>query len=193
MRNLGRFGSATFGAVVIGVVLAAAAWACVSGPAMTLNPGQAKAGAEVTLKGTQFNNARGDVILRFNSLEGAVLGAFPVSSGTISGAVTIPAGTAPGSYVLIAYQQYPDGKVASVPSRALLEVVGAGGSPTLAAPAVPVEAGRPTALVEADSVSSGSVFLVGLGVAGVAMFLAGVAALFAGRRRSVAEPVRVAR
>ncbi|MGH9268499.1 MAG: hypothetical protein ACRD0D_10015 [Acidimicrobiales bacterium] len=124
-----------------------------------------------------------------NALDGPVLGTFTVTGGNFSAPVTVPAGTAAG---IIGVQTYPDGKVSGVPTRALLEVVGAGGSPTLAAPAVPVEAGRPASLVEADSVSSASVALVGLGVAGVAMFLAGIAALFAGRRR-VAEPSRVTR
>ncbi|MGH9150129.1 MAG: hypothetical protein ACRD0F_07300 [Acidimicrobiales bacterium] len=158
---------------------------------MKLGPAQAKAGSEVTVTGTGFSN-RDPVSVRFNALDGPVLGTFTVTGGNFSAPVTVPAGTAAGNYVLIGVQTYPDGKVSGVPTRALLEVVGAGGSPTLAAPAVPVEAGRPASLVEADSVSSASVALVGLGVAGVAMFLAGIAALFAGRRR-VAEPSRVTR
>ena len=141
---------------------------------------------------------RNPVVVRFNALDGPVLGTIQPTGGTgtssnwnLEGTVRLPADAAPGNYVLVATQPSTDGKLSQIPTRALVSITGAT-APIVGEPlaAQPVE--RPVGLVEADSVSMGTKVLIGVGVAGVAMFLAGVAALFASRRPAgTPAPARV--
>jgi hypothetical protein len=102
------------------------------------------------------------------------------------GKVTIPADTRPGSYILIATQSNPDGSLAQVPVRALVTVA-PNGSPAVGAPVIQPEPGRLVGPAQTKaSVSVWSLVLVGLGAGGVAMFVVGVAAIMAGRRRGAA-------
>jgi len=91
-------------------------------------------------------------------------------------------------------QTNPDGKVSLSPVRAVMSVTGdAGTQPVLGAPASNTDtAARATSLARDDqSISTGSLALVALGVGGVGMFLAGMATLFAGRKGSTPEAARV--
>jgi hypothetical protein len=91
--------------------------------------------------------------------------------------------------VLIATQSGSDGTLAQVPVRAVVSVTSPGGGPVVGAPVAPVEVGRPVGPALTNSgPGTGALLLVGVGTAGVVMFLAGVASLAAGRRRG-AEPV----
>ena len=190
MQRAQRLGFVGF-AIGVGVVaLASAAFACVSGPAMNLNPGQARPGSEVTVTGTGWRKAD-PVLIRFNALNGPVLATMTPASEGFSGTVTIPADVKPANYVLIATQTAADGSLTQMPVRALLTVVGDGGVPTLTAPVAATDTARPAALAKSESVSTASLVLVGLGVAGIAMFVAGMAALLAGRRREQPEPAAV--
>lgn len=169
-------------------VFAAVAWACVAGPSLVVEPRSTPAGGQVAISGISWN---GDlpVVVRFNALDGPVLGEFQPDPATdrLAGSVTIPQGTAPGNYVLIGTQQTADGKQAIIPSRALVSVQGAGGAPVLGAPLVTSGAERPVGLVESDPVSTGSLVLAGVGVAGVALFVAGAGVFFSTRRRPEPE------
>lgn len=132
--------------------------------------------------------------VRWNDLSAPVLASFE-SNGTgtlFSGTFTVPENAKPGNYVVIFSQSAPDGKASQAPVRALLTTAGTGGAnPVLGAPIAPVDAARPAGLVTEDtSVSAGTLALVALGVGGVGMFLAGMAALFAGRRPPAPEAAR---
>lgn len=175
-------------------VASTGAWACVSGPAVTLNPASAKPGDTVTVSLRDFRKAD-PIQVRWNDLSAPVLAAFASdgSGSPIAGTFSVPGDAKAGNYVVIFSQSAPDGKASQMPVRALLTVTSPNGaSPVLGAPASPVDVGRPVGLAAVDnSVSGATLALVGLGVAGVGMFVAGLAALFAGRRNPAPEAARV--
>ncbi len=180
------FGAALFGVVAAAAMFTAAGWACIAGPTLEVTPRQANAGSEVTLKGVSYN--RNPVVVRFNALDGPVLGTIQPTGGSgtssnwnLEGAVTLPADARPGNYVLVATQPSTDGKLTQIPTRALVSITGTT-APVVGAPLVAEPVERPVGLVEAESVSTGTKVLIGVGVAGVGMFLAGAAALLASRR-----------
>lgn len=193
-----RLAAGAVGSAAAGVLFAAAAWACVSGPVVNLSTISAKPGQEVGIKGTGFPraNAGHTTLVRFNALDGPVLTTVnpPMVGGNLDTKFTIPEGTKPGNYVIIISQTNPDGKVSLSPVRAVMSVTGdAGTQPVLGAPASNTDtAARATSLARDDqSISTGSLALVALGVGGVGMFLAGMATLFAGRKGSTPEAARV--
>ena len=183
------------GAGISTVVATASAWACVSGPSVTLNPAKAGPGDTVTMTMRDFRKAD-PIELRWNDLNAPVLATFDSngSGSPITGQFTVPADAKPGNYVVVLSQKAPDGKVSQAPVRALFTVSGPNGAtPVVGAATAPVDESRPAGLVTEDnSVSGGTLALVALGVAGLGMFLAGMAALFAGRRGAAprAAPVR---
>ena len=168
------------------VVAASAAWACVSGPVVNLSTVTAKPGDEVTLTGTGFRQAD-PVQVRWNALDGPIVAEMAKPDNQrITANFTVPAGTAPGNYVVIV-SQTRDGKPTLSPIRAVLNVVGPSGqTPVLGADPTSAAGDRIPALVQSDnSVSTGTLALVALGVAGIGMFAAGVAALASSRRGGV--------
>jgi methionine-rich copper-binding protein CopC len=178
----------------VGVILAAGAWACVSGPAVLLNTATIKAGETVQIKATNFTKPE-SVVVRFNALDGPVLADLGApKSGGLSGEVTIPAGTAPGNYVLVFTQTSADGKPSQVPARSLITVTGdSGAKPVLGATPAAPSSGRLDRLASShQTVSGGTLAMISVGVAGIALFLAGIAALMATRRtdRPVAAKAR---
>ena len=129
MRNARRW--ATLGAVAtfgMALVAASAAWACISGPTLNLNPARAKPGQQIALSGFNY---KGDlpITIRWNALDGPVLGTFQPVEGrfgdpeSLVGTVTIPATAKSGSYVLVALQYASDGSLAQVPVRALVSAL----------------------------------------------------------------------
>lgn len=169
------------------LALSAASWACIAGPTLEAPNREVKAGEPVALKGISYN--RNPVLIRFNALDGPVLATIEPTGGTatgsnwnLEGTVTIPAGTQPGNYVLIATQSSPDGKLSQIPTRALVTVIG-DTTPVIGAPIAPAQAERPVALERGEAVSTGAKVLVGVGAAGISLFVAGLAALMAGRRK----------
>ena len=79
------------------------------------------------------------------------------------------------------------------PIRAVMNVTGdAGTNPVLGAQASSVDQTvRADTLARSDdSISTGTLALVALGVGGVGMFLAGMAALFAGRKSTAPEAAK---
>jgi len=183
--NVRKWAIGALGAAMSTVVATASAWACVSGPSVTLNPAKAGPGDTVTATMRDFRKAD-PIDVRWNDLNAPVLATFTHAGNgaPFGGELTVPADAKPGNYVLIFSQNAPDGKVSQMPVRALFTVTGPNGAtPVVGAAAGPVEEGRPAGLITEDnSVSGATLALVGLGVAGLGMFLAGMAALFAGRR-----------
>ena len=187
MRSVRKWAVAGLGSTAAGVLMAAAAFACVSGPVVNLSTINAKAG-QVGITGTGFQPAN-QVQIRWNALDGPVLTtvAAPITGGNLDSKFTVPEGTKPGSYVVIVNQTKADGSLSLSPIRAVMNVTGdAGANPVLgAASATADTSARADGLARSDdSISTGTLALVALGVGGVGMFLAGMAALFAGRRTS---------
>jgi hypothetical protein len=187
------------GAALLVLVTAASAWACVAGPTLRLTPASVKPGEQVTLSGISYKSGL-PIVVRFNALDGPLLGTFMPSGGRfgddefLNGTVTIPADVKPGSYVLVATQSGTDGKLAQVPVRALVTVTGPGGNPAVGGALGQPELGRPVGPARTESsVSAGTLLLVAVGVAGVGMFLAGIAAVFMSGRRPEAAPARTTR
>jgi len=200
MRNSRRLSVIGLGAAAAALLFGATAWACIAGPLLSVTPTSVKAGEEITFTATSIS--RDEVTIRYDSLDGPVLGKFkpgpdprfPTSStsgGLDAVKLTVPADATPGSHVLILTQHSADGKLTQVPTRVMFTVTGSSGtSPVVGAPVLPVDESRPVGLVTGDEpVSTGTKLLVGLGVAGVAMFIAGMAAVFASRRPEGSEPV----
>ena len=194
MRQVRRWAIGGMTTAAAGVLMAAAAWACVSGPVVNLSTISAKPGTEVGITGTGFQTGN-QVNVRWNALDGPVLAtvAPPITDGRMSATFTVPPGTQPGSYVVIVTQTKADGSLSLSPIRAVMSVTGdAGAQPVVGAPAATADtSARVNGLVRDDeSISTGTLALVALGVGGVGMFLAGMAALFAGRRGSAPEAAK---
>jgi len=198
--NIRKVGSVGFAASAVALLCGATAWACIAGPLLSINPSTVQAGQEISFTAASIN--RDEVTVRYDALDGPVLGKFqpgpdrrfPTSStsgGLENVKLTIPADATPGAHVLILTQHSADGKMTQVPTRVMFTVTGsAGATPVAGAPVFPVDETRPEGLVKGDEpVSTGTKVLVGLGVGGVAMFLAGMAAVFASRRPEGPEPV----
>ena len=162
-------------------------------PVVNLSTVSAKPGEQVTLTGTGFRQSD-PVQVRWNALDGPIVAEVAKPDNqTLTANFAVPGATAPGSYVVIV-SQTRDGKTTLSPIRAVLNVVGPSGqTPVLGADPTSDAGDRLPALVQSDSdVSSGTLALVALGVAGIGMFAAGVAALGASRRGGVtAAPARV--
>ncbi len=168
----------------------AAAWACVSGPAINLSTVEAKAGQEVGIKGASFR-LTDDILVRFNALDGPLLTTVKPVGGNFEGTFTVPAGTRAGTYVILVMQNDVNGKLSQAPIRVALSVVGDGGTTPVLGASPAVDTSRTPGLVESDDSMSGGTFaLIALGVAGVGMFLAGIAALVAGRKADAPASVR---
>ena len=194
MRQVRRWAIGGMTTAAAGVLMAAAAWACVSGPVVNLSTINAKAGQEVGITGTGFQTGN-QATIRWNALDGPVLTTVPapITGGNLDAKFTVPEGTKPGSYVVIITQNKPDGSLALSPIRAVMSVTGdAGANPVVGAPAATADtSARANGLVRHnESISTGTLALVALGVGGVGMFLAGMAALFAGRRGSAPAAAR---
>jgi hypothetical protein len=194
MRQVRRWAIGGLTTAAAGVFMAAAAFACVSGPVVNLSTINAKAGQEVGITGTGFQ-ATNAAQIRWNALDGPVLTTVPapITGGNLTANFTVPAGTQPGSYVVIVSQTKSDGSLTLSPVRAVMNVTGeAGTNPVVGASAASLDQTvRADSLARADdSISTGTLALVALGVGGVGMFLAGMAALFAGRKSSAPEAAK---
>lgn len=189
-RALGRRAGVLAAAITVVVMLSAfAAWACISVAGMRVTPTSAKAGDQVTVSGFEFNS-RTNAVIRWNAVDGPVLAEVKPDGGDFTAQVTIPADAKAGNYVLVATQE-PDVQSTTwgIPARALVQVVGDGGAPVVGEPVGEARVDRPVGLVTTESAGLGDLALAGLGAAGVAMFIAGMAALAAGRKTRVAETV----
>ncbi len=165
---------------------------------LQVTPTQFKAGDTVGVFGPNGFGLTNPVEIRFDAVDGPVLGSFKTSGGGFAtwgpGTVVIPADATPGIHTLWATQKLEESEklIRGMPTKTLVEVLNADGSrPARGADLTPQTEVRPTGLVEDKAVGTGALVLVGLGVAGVAMFAAGAAALMSSRRGSPAtETVR---
>ena len=193
MKQVRRWAIAGVTTAAAGLLMASAAWACVSGPVVNLSPINAKAGQEVGVTGTGFQAANAAQI-RWNALDGPVLATVPapITGGNLAANFTVPEGTKAGSYVLIVTQTKADGSMSLSPIRAVINVTGdAGTNPVVGATTAQDTSVRADTLARSDdSISTGTLALVALGVGGVGMFLAGMAALFAGRKSTAPEAAK---
>ena len=192
MRQVRRWAIGGVATAAAGVLMSAAVWACVSGPVVNLSTINAKAGQEVGITGTGFRNPSDQIVVRWNALDGPIVATMapPIKDGNLAANFTVPEGTKPGSYVVVVSQTKADGSLSLSPIRAVMSVTGdAGTNPVVGAPAASTDTAlRADGLARSDdSISTGTLALVALGVGGVGMFLAGMAALFAGRRSSAPE------
>lgn len=177
-------------AVALGMGLAAAAWACIPVATLNLAPATARPGDTVTVTG-RFYGAKSDVTLHRAALDGAVLAtATPDEDGNITATFQIPGDAPAGTFLVVATQPVVPGATTwGVPSRAVVTVTTNGATPVVGADAAPT-VDRPATLVHTSSVTTGTLLLTALGVAGVALFLAGAGAVFASRRpRPAAQTV----
>lgn len=173
----------------IAIATGSAAWACIPMASLNASPTQVEPGQSVEVTGRGYNE--NPVTLRFNSLDGPVLATITPAKGNISAPVTIPEGTEPGNYVLLATQEAQAGQTTwGIPSRALVTVGGPATTPVVGAPVSSVEE-RPLAEFERrDSVSAATLLFVGLGVAGGALFLAGLTTFAVSRQSRLPDAAR---
>lgn len=171
---------------------AAAAWAP-HVPQMNVVPTQVSPGGQVAVVGTRGYGYTNPVEIHLNAVDGPTLGSFQPDTQVYAawgpGNITIPADTKPGTYTLFATQVLAptETHIRGIPARSTLDVIGPGGPPVLAAvPVAPGDQGSAD-LTRKSSLGTGALVLLGLGVAGVAMLIAGLASLAAGRRRRTAD------
>lgn len=179
-------------ALAVGFVLVPAtpAWAP-HVPQLQVTPTQVQPGQEVTVYGTRGFGFTNPVEVRFNSTDGPILGTFQPANESYApwgpGTVRIPEGIKPGTYYLWATQVISpiEKHIRGVPTRAVINVVGPGGPPSVGAQMeVPGNAGQ-EGYVREDGPNVWALVLIGLGVAGLTLFAAGLVAL-AGSRRAAA-------
>lgn len=177
------------------VVPATAAWAP-HVPQLQVTPSEVGPGQEVAVYGTRGFGFTNPVEVRFDTPDGPVLGSFQPTNEPYApfgpGTVRIPERLAPGTYFLWATQVLSPAEkhIRGVPARATITVLGPGGTPVLGAEvAVPGDEGTP-GFARDEGPSGWSLVLVGLGVAGLALFGAGLVAVTSSRR---AEPAPEAR
>jgi hypothetical protein len=162
---------------------------------LQVSPAQVRAGEEVTVFGPRGYGRTNPVEIRAGSIDGPVLGTFTPNEESYAmwgpGTVRIPENTQPGTYYLFATQTLAptETHIRGVPARGEVTILGAGGAPVLSqAPEVPLDQQPTVGLLEEEPVSTGSVLLVALGVAGTGLFIAGLAVAFSSRRRPPGQP-----
>jgi len=163
---------------------------------LQVTPTEFKAGDTVGVFGPNGYGQTNPVEIRFDAVDGPILGSFKTTGTGFAtwgpGTVTIPADAKPGVHTLWATQKLEESEklIRGMPTKTLVQVLNADGSrPALGVDLAPKTEVRPTALVEEESVGTGALVLVGLGVAGLAMFAAGAAALMSSRRSTPSAEV----
>ncbi len=170
--------TAFFATSALGVVVAAAAYACTNLATLNLSNPSGPAGTAVTVTGSSFAVAKAgetptEVVLHWNGVGGPeVARAVPDSAGNISASFAIPQGS-PGYYVIVARQVDAKGvDKYGTPARASFQILGPGGQSAAQQPA-----GQTQAALASEPSSSGMIALtVGLGVLGLVLFGAGFTA-----------------
>ena len=160
---------------------------------LQVTPTQVRPGEQVSVFGPRGYGRTNPVEIRWDSETGPVLGTFQPDQQRFAqwgpGTVTIPADATAGRHVLFATQELPDADagIRGIPARTVIEVLGPASIPVVGAPLSPPVGARAerVEVTDDDGVPAAAVLLVGLGVAGVAMFAAGTASAVA-RRRSTA-------
>lgn len=190
---MGRVGRSAVGVILsavatvggIGATAApASAW---YGPFVFTAPSTVKPGSSVQVHGVYF--AKSDPVeARLGAIDGRVLATFTPESGSkgreFRGAIPVPDDTPAGVHMLVFTQFDARRQSAQMPLRAMVTVTDPSGAvPVLAQPVGRDTTSRPAMLTHADDDGLGvrDLVLIGFGAAGVAMFLAGIAAVAASR------------
>jgi hypothetical protein len=190
--------SALVVALAVGFLLVpgTAAWAP-HVPQLQVTPSQVRPGEEVAVYGTRGFGFTNPVEVRFDAPDGPVLGSFQPTNEPYApfgpGTVRIPEGLAPGTYSLWATQLLSPAEkhIRGVPARSTITVLGPGGTPVLGAQVGTLGDEGSAGLARQKGPSAWSLVLVGLGVAGVAVFIAGLFVAASSRRTpTAAEPMK---
>lgn len=177
LRTRWRWALGTTASMAV-IASAGIAWACVAPVSLTVNPASVQPGGTVSFIGR--NTAPGAPIeIHLDSPTGRLLATNPphnlsVMSGTWTLNVPIPADVPTGKHLIFAVEDYHNHN-GGMPARATIYV----GQPAEAAPSPPV---RPTMLDVGSGPGAATLGLVGLGVAGFALLVAGLWYLAASRR-----------
>ena len=169
------------------LVPVAVVYACVAVVSLTVGPQSVEPGGTVAVTGKDF--APGAPIeIHLDSPTGRLLATQPPHNNSVMQNswtlnVPIPADVPKGQHFLVATQDYHNMN-AGVPARATVYV----GAPA-AAPPQPVA--RPTKVDVSKGPSAVSLLLIGLGVAGAGLLLAGLLTIAASRRPPQPEAQRV--
>ena len=162
---------------------------------LQVTPAQVKAGDEVTVFGPRGYGRTNPVEIRAGSVDGPILGTFQPNEEAYAmwgpGTVRIPENAKPGTFYLFATQTLAANEthIRGVPARGEVTILGSGTAPVLSrAPEVPLDEQPAVGILEEEAVSTGSVLLVALGVAGAGLFIAGLAVAFSSRRRPPGQP-----
>ena len=189
--SIRRWTLAVGGAALASLAAAASAWGCASVASLDFNPGVAPPGSQVEVLVT-FTNKDKPVELRWDSVNGPLLAT--IEPATFSeglhgnwrfakGTITVPDNAPSGPHIVVAGQEAVAGTATwGMPARGLLQVSGAG-SPVVGQPTGSTATGRPMELVSEDSVGAGELALVGLGAAGITLFVGGVGLVVVTARR----------
>lgn len=189
-RWLVRAWSATGAAAVMAVLAAAPAWAPHVAQ-LQVTPATAKPGQQVGVYGPRGYGPTNPVDVRWGSPTGPVLGTFQPNTEAYAqwgpGSITVPADAKAGTYQIYATQNLTAGEtyIRGVPSQASMQVVTEGGAAPLVSsgPATASGPDQPkVGLVEEKASSTGRLVLLALGVAGIALFVGGGAAVVVARR-----------
>lgn len=201
MRTVRRLAIGGLAAAAAALLPTTAAWAPHVAQ-LKVNPTTMRAGQEIDVYGPNGFGRTNPVEIRWDAQDGPVLGTFQPTCPTQRacfaawgpGKITIPADAKPGQHALWVTQRLADDEklIRGMPTKTLVQVVAEGGAPVVANDLTPQLEQRPATLEENEPVGTGALVLVGLGVAGMAMFAAGAAALYSSRRRpsGTAETVR---
>lgn len=163
---------------------------------MQVTPSTAKPGQEVTVFGPRGYGATNPVQVRWSTVDGPVLGEFPTREGGFAmwgpGTIVIPEDAKPGINHLWVTQKLEasESHIRGVPVQTVIQITDANGAAPVVGQNLNAVEERPADLIEDDPVSGGTLLLVALGAAGIAMFLAGAAAVISSRRRETGQAVR---
>jgi hypothetical protein len=178
------FGMVAAMAVIVPTGLA---WACVAPVSMTIANPSVQPGGTVNVSFKEF--AQGAPIeVHLDSPTGPLLATQPAPITTMTSShnldVTIPPNVSFGTHFLVSVQNYHNMNSGNI-ARATLYV---GSLPPVTAP----PAARPATALVGSGPSAGSLFLIGLGVAGALLLVAAAWSLAAGRAPSApeAQPVK---
>jgi hypothetical protein len=167
---------------------------------MQVTPSTAKPGDSVTVFGPRGYGATNPVQVRWDAVDGPVLGEFRTRETGFAmwgpEQITIPADAKPGIHYLWVTQKLEPSETIQrgIPVQTVIQISDANGTvPVVGAPTGPQIEPRPADFAEKDSVSAGTLLLVGLGAAGVAMLVAGAGAVMASRRRAAGPEAARAR
>jgi hypothetical protein len=187
-------GFAAMAALAIGAVVA---FACIPIAMLNLSPNSVSPGQTVKASIQQASVRAGEtanpVVFHWQTLNGQVLAtATPTESGTTA-TFTVPQVSQPGDYLVVATQQQKPGSSSwGMPARAVLHVSVNGSAPASNSGPAAAGSSNSAGLATAPGMSPGILALIAIGVAAVAISLAGLA-VWGVERASSARAQRVSR